>query len=84
MVSGTIAEETTRCLENLAAVLDAAGSGWVHVLKVTVFLTDMAHYAEFNEAYESFVGAEPPARAAVAVAGLPKDARVEIECIARV
>jgi 2-iminobutanoate/2-iminopropanoate deaminase len=84
LVHGSIGEETTRCLENLAAVLEAAGSGWVHVVKVTAFLTDMADYAEFNEAYADFVGAEPPARAAIAVSALPKGARVEVECVAQI
>ena len=82
LVAGSIAEQTRRCLQNLTAVLDAAGSDWDRVVKVTVYLADIADYAEFNDAYAGFVGAQPPARAAFAVAGLPKGAAVEVECIA--
>ena len=82
LVTGSIAEETRRCLQNLAAVLESAGSDWDRVVKVTVYLADIGDYAEFNEAYAGFVGEQPPARAAFAVAGLPKGARVEVECIA--
>lgn len=84
LVQGTIAQETRRVMDNLTAVLDAGGSSWPNVLKVTAYLTDMAHYAEFNEVYGEFTGQEPPARAAIAVAALPKGARVEVECVARV
>lgn len=82
LVGGSIADQTRRCLENLGAVLEAAGSSLVHMVKVTVYLADIADYPEFNSAYEDFVGAEPPARAAVAVAGLPRGAGIEIDCIA--
>ena len=82
LVGGSIAEQTRRCMSNLSAVLQAAGSGLDRVVKVGVYLADIADYAEFNEAYAEFVGDHPPARAAFAVAGLPKGARVEIECIA--
>lgn len=82
LVSGSIADQTRRCMQNLAAVLDVAGSSLVHMVKVTVYLADIDDYAEFNSAYEEFVGSEPPARAAFAVAALPKGARVEVECIA--
>lgn len=84
LVAGTFADQARRCLENVGAVLDASGTSWIHVLKVTVYLADLADWADFNEVYEGFVGPEPPARAAVGVAALPKGARVEIECIARV
>lgn len=84
MVGGDFADQARRSLENVGAVLDAAGTSWVHVLKATVYLADLGDWAEFNEIYEEFVGAEPPARAAVGVAALPKGARVEVECIARV
>lgn len=84
LIRGSFADQSRRCLENLGAVLDAAGTSWVHVLKATVYLTDLNDWAEFNGVYEEFVGAEPPARAAVGVAALPKGARVEVECIARV
>ena len=83
LVEGSIADQTKRCMRNLAAVLEAAGSTLDAVVKVTVFLTDIGDYAEFNEAYAEFVGAEPPARAAFAVAALPRGAGVEIECIAQ-
>jgi 2-iminobutanoate/2-iminopropanoate deaminase len=82
LVEGSIAEQTRRCMHNLAAVLDAAGTSLDRLLKVTVFLADIADYAEFNDAYAEFVGQEPPARAAFAVSALPKGARVEIECVA--
>jgi 2-iminobutanoate/2-iminopropanoate deaminase len=84
LVSGSIADETRRCLGNLTAVLEAGGSSWPQVVKVTAFLTDINDFAEFNEVYASYVGDEPPARAAFAVAALPKGARVEIECVAEV
>jgi 2-iminobutanoate/2-iminopropanoate deaminase len=84
LVGGSIADQTRRCLENLSAVLKAAGAGLDDVVKVTAFLLDMGDFPEFNEAYGEFFGDEPPARATVAVAGLPKGAQVEIECIAQV
>ena len=84
LVVGSIADQTRRCLENLSAVLRAAGASLDDVVKVTAFLLDMGDFPEFNEAYSEFFGDEPPARATVAVAGLPKGAEVEIECIAHV
>ncbi|MDP9233422.1 MAG: RidA family protein [Actinomycetota bacterium] len=82
LVGGSIADQTRRCMQNLASVLEAAGVSLDAIVKVTVFLTSIDDYAEFNEAYAEFVGAEPPARAAFAVTALPKGANVEIECIA--
>lgn len=82
LIGGSIGDQTRRCMESLAAVLDAAGSSLGDVVKVTVYLADIADYAEFNEAYAGFVGAEPPARAAFAVSALPKGARIEVECVA--
>jgi 2-iminobutanoate/2-iminopropanoate deaminase len=82
LVGGTIADQTRRCMENLAAVLEAAGTSLANAIKVSAFLTDMADFAEFNEAYGEFFGDDPPARATFAVAGLPKGAEVEVECIA--
>ncbi len=82
LVGGSIADQTRRCLENLSAVLRAAGSSLDDVVKVTAFLIDMNDFQEFNEAYAEFFGDEPPARATFAVAALPKGAEVEIECIA--
>jgi 2-iminobutanoate/2-iminopropanoate deaminase len=83
LVGGGVAEETRQALENLSQVLEAAGTSLVHVVKVTAYLTDMGEFAEFNEVYEEFFGSEPPARATVGVAALPKGARVEVECVAR-
>ena len=82
LVGGSVADETRRCLENLSSVLEAAGSSLVHVVKVTAYLTDMGDFAEFNEAYEVFFANDPPARATIGVAALPKGARVEVECVA--
>jgi 2-iminobutanoate/2-iminopropanoate deaminase len=84
LVEGDIADQTRRCLRSLSAVLDAAGTSLVHVVKVTAYLTDMDDFARFNEAYSEFFTSDPPARATVAVAGLPKGARVEVECVALV
>ena len=83
-VAGGIREQTERVLKNLAAVLEAAGTGLDQVVKTTVFLADMGDFAAMNEVYGSFFTNVPPARATVAAAGLPRDARVEIEVIALV
>lgn len=83
LVSADVAEQTRRALENLAAVLAAAGSSMAAVLKTTVFLTDMADFAAMNAVYAEYFGADPPARSTVAVAGLPLGARVEVEAVAR-
>jgi 2-iminobutanoate/2-iminopropanoate deaminase len=82
LVEGDIGAQTRRCMKNLAAVLEEAGSDLDQLVKVTVYLADIADYADFNAAYEGFVGTSPPARAAFAVKDLPKGARIEIECIA--
>ncbi len=82
MVTGDLTAETRRVLDNLAAVLAAAGVGFADVVKTTIFLTDMGDFAAVNALYaERFSGA-PPARSTVQVARLPKDARFEIEMIA--
>ena len=81
-VEGGIAEQTRQSLENVKAVLAQAGLGLENVIKTTVFLKDMNDFAAMNEAYAAFFPAEPPARSAVEVARLPKDALVEIEAIA--
>ncbi len=81
---GSVADEARLCMQNLSAVLDAAGATWADVLKVNVYLTDIGGFAEFNEVYAEFFDDDPPARAAVGVAALPKGAQVEVECIARV
>jgi 2-iminobutanoate/2-iminopropanoate deaminase len=83
-VSGGIAEQTDRVLRNLAAVLEASGSGLDQVVKTTVFLADMKEFSGMNEVYATFFSGPPPARATVAAAGLPRDARVEIEAVALV
>jgi 2-iminobutanoate/2-iminopropanoate deaminase len=83
LVAGSVADETTRCMKNLGAVLDAAGSSFESVVKVTAYLTDMGDFPEFNDVYGTFFSANPPARATVGVAALPKGARVEVECVAR-
>lgn len=82
LVGGSIGDQTRRCLENLAAVLEAAGTSLENVVKVSAFLADMGDFPEFNEAYGEFFGEDPPARATFAVAALPKGAEVEVECIA--
>jgi 2-iminobutanoate/2-iminopropanoate deaminase len=81
-VAGGIAEQTEQVLKNLAAVLEAAGSGMDRVVKTTVFLIDMQEFAAMNEVYGRFFNDAPPARATVEAARLPRDARVEIEAIA--
>ncbi len=82
LISGSVGDQTRRCLESLRAVLGAAGAELRSVVKVTAYLTDMSDFAEFNDAYAAFFATEPPARATVGVAALPKGARVEVECIA--
>ena len=84
LVAGGISEQTARALENLRAILDAAHSDFSHVVKTTVFLVDMADFAAMNEVYSRAFGDHRPARSTVAVAALPRGARVEIEVIAAV
>jgi 2-iminobutanoate/2-iminopropanoate deaminase len=81
-VAGGIAEQTKQVLKNLGAVLEAAGTGLDRVVKTTVFLADMKEFPGMNEVYATFFSGPPPARATVAAAGLPRDARVEIEAVA--
>lgn len=82
IVAGGIEEQTERVFQNLAAVLAEAGTGFQHVVKTTVFLRDMAEFAPMNAVYARHFGDHRPARSTVAVAGLPRDVRVEIEVIA--
>jgi len=82
VVEGGVDVQTRRVLENLAAVLEAAGSSLEKVVKTTVFLKDMNNFAEMNGVYGEFFKENPPARATVEVARLPKDVLVEIEVIA--
>jgi 2-iminobutanoate/2-iminopropanoate deaminase len=87
IVAGGIAEQTTRVLENLTAVLAAAGTDLSHVVKTVVFLKDMNDFAAMNAVYGRYMapaGAVPPARSTVEVARLPKDSLVEIEVIATI
>ena len=79
---GGIAAQTRQSLENVRAILAQAGLGMENIIKTTVFLKDMNDFAAMNEAYAEFFPGEPPARSAVEVARLPKDALVEIEAIA--
>jgi len=83
-VPGGIQEQTKQALKNLAAVLEAAGSGLDRIVKTTVFLADMNEFSAMNEIYGEFFTENPPARATVEAARLPRDARVEIEAIALV
>ena len=82
IVGDTITEQTNRVFVNLAGVLEAAGSGLQHVVKTTVYLKDMSEFAAMNEEYARHFGDHRPARAAVEVARLPKDVRIEIDAIA--
>jgi len=81
-VPGGIAEQTEQVLRNLTAVFEAAGLGLNEVIKTTVFLADMDDFTAMNEVYGRFFAEQPPARATVQAARLPRDARVEIEAIA--
>ena len=82
LVPGGIQAETRRALQNLAKVLRGANLSLADVVKTTVYLADMADFSAMNEVYGQAFGASPPARTTIAAAGLPKNARVEIECVA--
>jgi 2-iminobutanoate/2-iminopropanoate deaminase len=84
LIAGGIAEQTTRALDNLRAVLTEAGTDFSQVVKTTVFLVDMADFTAMNDVYGRAFGSHKPARSTVAVASLPRGARVEIEVIAAV
>jgi 2-iminobutanoate/2-iminopropanoate deaminase len=81
LVSGTVAEQTGRCLENLSAVCNAAGATLGDAVRLTIYTTDMGSFAEINEVYELFFESDPPARVAIGVAALPRGARVEIDAV---
>jgi 2-iminobutanoate/2-iminopropanoate deaminase len=81
-VSGGIEVETRRVLDNLSAVLEAGGASLTDVVKVTVYLTDMRDFAAFNAVYIGYFPDQPPARATVAVSGLPRGVCVEIDAVA--
>ena len=82
LVAGDIAAQTEQVMRNIGALLAAAGAGFAHVARTTVFLLDMNDFATMNEVYARFVVDPPPARATVQVARLPRDVRVEIDVIA--
>ena len=82
LVDGDITAQTRRVMDNLAAVLEAAGLSFQHVVRTTIFLADMSDFAAVNAVYGSFFSEPYPARATVQVSRLPKDARVEIDAIA--
>jgi 2-iminobutanoate/2-iminopropanoate deaminase len=83
LVTGDIAKETERVLDNLAAVLEAAGCSFADVVKTTIYLLDLGDFQAVNQTYAKRFSSAPPARATVEVAALPKGARVEIDAIAR-
>ncbi|MDP7148068.1 MAG: RidA family protein [Nitrospinaceae bacterium] len=81
-LSGEIEQETERTIENISAILIAGGLSLENVIKTTVYLTDLSHFARMNHIYEKYFSGNKPARACVQVAALPKGAKVEIEAIA--
>lgn len=82
LIRGDISAQTRRVMDNLSAVLEAAGSSVREVVRCTVYLSDMAHFGEMNAVYGEYFPVDPPSRATVQVAGLPKNVDVEISCIA--
>jgi len=82
IVGTTAAEQCSQVMQNLRAILEAAGTDFDHVIKTTIFLKSMSDFVAVNEIYGAVFKKSPPARSTVAVAGLPKDVLVEIECIA--
>ena len=82
LVQGDVAGQTEQVMRNLAALLQAAGAGFEHVVRTTVFLTDLNDFTVMNEVYARYVVAPAPARATVQVARLPRDVKVEIDAIA--
>ena len=84
LVGATPAEQAGRCLENLAAVCQAAGTTLGEAVRVTVYVTDIAAFSSVNEVYASFFESDPPARVTVGVAALPRGAKVEIEAVVAV
>jgi 2-iminobutanoate/2-iminopropanoate deaminase len=84
LVGATAAEQAGRCLENLAAVCQAAGASLGDAVRVTVYVTDMSAFASVNEVYASFFESDPPARVTVGVVALPRGAKVEIDAVVAV
>ena len=81
LVGSSMADQTGRCLENLAAVCHAAGATLGDAVRLTIYTTDMSAFGEINEVYESFFESDPPARVAIGVAALPRGAKVEIDAV---
>lgn len=81
-INGDIVAQSTQVLENLKAILESVGSSLQKVIKTSVFLSDMEHFNALNEVYAQYFGSHKPARSTIAVKSLPKNALVEIECIA--
>lgn len=81
-IDGDITAQSTQVLQNLKAILESAGSSLQKVIKTSVFLSDMEHFNALNAVYAEFFGSHKPARSTIAVKTLPKNALVEIECIA--
>jgi 2-iminobutanoate/2-iminopropanoate deaminase len=84
LIQGDVVAQTVRVLENLKIVLEACGSSLAQVVKTTVFVKDLSEFATINETYARYFPENPPARATVEAARLPRDVRVEIECVAAV
>lgn len=82
LVTGDVRAQAEQSMKNLSAVLETAGLSFANVVKTTIFLSSMEHFAAVNEVYGSFFTSDPPARSTVAVAGLPRGVDVEIEMIA--
>ena len=82
LIDGDISAQTDQVMRNIGALLEAAGTGFAHVVRTTVFLADMAEFAAMNAVYARYVVDPPPARSTVQVAALPRNARVEIDVIA--
>lgn len=82
MVSGGVKAQTRRVLDNLKAVVEAAGAGLGDVVQVTVYLSDLADFADVNSVYEEYFGETKPARATIQAAALPKGALIEADCVA--
>ena len=84
VIEGDVTAQAEQVMKNLTAVITNAGCSWAEVAKTTIFLADMADFAKVNEVYAKHIGGSRPARSTVAVAGLPRGVRVEIECVAKV
>jgi len=82
VVEGDIVVQTRRVMENLGAVLSAAGASFAEVVKTTIFLADLGHFSKMNEVYGTYFASEPPARATVQVGALPRGVLIEIDMIA--